>query len=319
MSRLLEILPQLRLIANNAIWSSWHKAGLHRGIPSEVACIRNLIEEALPKLDNQWSAVLNSVGVRASLQGVVCHGHPWVRYAGAPARCELGDFLLVHDHHRHGRSLKRRAVIVQAKIFHQYGVRARNKVQLDLYQRWPQFTYESWPSGIATLDAIHANAGLTGSPSLLRSRNLAISSGTISASSNMLDDGCRYGMIDVDHSRWGDPKTGMNPWRLCSAQLPDVYRSQAGLTLGSYLIRLMASQVGRSAPTTDWPTSMTGACHWSLMVKELMSLLPQTSPTNSSNIATFSQLPTEPEGATAEGGAFGVIRVQTSGDLDVAS
>ena len=144
------------------MWNAWHGAGLHRGTPGEVACIQNLIQVALPRVDKLWREALNEVGVKARLQGVVCHGHPRVRYPGALARCELGDFLLVHDHQPANGRLERRAAIVQAKVFHLAGVLARNSVQLDLYQRWPRFTYESWPGGIDILASVHARAGLTG-------------------------------------------------------------------------------------------------------------------------------------------------------------
>ena len=203
------------------MWNAWHGAGLHRGTPGEVACIKNLIQVALPQVDAVWRGPLQQVGVQAQWQGVVCHGHPWVRYPGASARCELGDFLLVHDHQPGSRPLERRAVIVQAKVFHHSGVRAKNSIQLDLYQRWPRFTYESWPGGIGNLASVHARAGLTEPLPVLRERELTITgmAGGPRASRAMLDDGCRYGMIDVEHSRWGDPLTGMTPG-VCAAPRP---------------------------------------------------------------------------------------------------
>lgn len=328
MSRLLDKLPQLRLLANQAMWESWHAARLHRGTPNEVACIKNLIEVALPLVEKRWSDPLRKVGVKAQLQGVVCHGHPWVKYAGASARCELGDFLLVHDHQPDHRPLKRRAAIVQAKVFHRAGVRARNSVQLDLYQRWPRFTYDSWPGGIANLDSVHARAGLTAPLPLRRERELTImgTAGNSPAPPIMLDQGCRYGMIDVKHSRWGDPRNGMNPWRLCSAQQRDVYTSKDGMTLGGYLVWLMAGKVGRRAPITKWPSSLNLACHWSLMVIELLSILPgapvSSGPT--AFLATTPNLNLETAGNLQrssfpddkmDDGAFGIILVRTSGDI----
>jgi hypothetical protein len=146
------MLPQLRLSANHAMWSAWHGAGLHHGTPGEVACITNLIQVALPRVDAVWRGALKAVGVQARLQGVVCHGHPRVRYPGASARCDLGDFLLVHDYQPDSGPLERRAVIVQAKVFHLAGVRAKNPIQLELYRRWPRFT---------------TRAGLAVSPTLL--------------------------------------------------------------------------------------------------------------------------------------------------------
>jgi hypothetical protein len=312
------------------MWSAWHGGHLYRGTPSEVACIRNLIQVALPQVDAVWRGALNSVGVQVTLQGVVCHGHPWIRYRGAAARCELGDFLLVHDHKPDTGPLERRAVIVQAKIFHRSGVRARNSVQLDLYRRWPRFTYESWPGGIGNLAAVHAQAGLTGPLPVLRERELTITGsppGSPPASPAMLDDACRYGMIDVEYSRWGDPQASMNPWRICSAQAQNIYTSKAGFTLGSYLVRLMDGQVGRRVSATQWPTSLSVACHWSLMVMELLSILPSTpvsasgsitflAATPNLNLGTGARLQQPPVGKDEEDeGAFGIIQVQTSGDI----
>jgi hypothetical protein len=97
-------------------------------------------------------------------------------------------------------------------------------------------------------------------------------------------------MIDVEHSRWGAPLTGMNPWRLCSARVANLYSSKAGFTLGSYLVRLMAGQVGRRVPATHWPASLGAACHWSLMVMELLSILP-SSPDSASGIAFLAATP----------------------------
>ena len=71
------------------MWKAWHGAGLHRGTPSEVACIKNLIQVALPQIDKTWNKMLREAGVQIKLQGVVCHGHPWVKYFVSSARCEL--------------------------------------------------------------------------------------------------------------------------------------------------------------------------------------------------------------------------------------
>jgi hypothetical protein len=245
-SVLLQMLPRLRYLANYSIWESWHGAGLHRGVPNEVACVKNLIQVALPGVEAAWLHDLRKAGISATLQGVVCHGHPWVRYSGATARCELGDFLLVHDHRPAPALLQRRAVLVQAKVFHREGVRAKNPVQLDLYRRWPRFTYDSWPGGLGNLDCVHAQAGLKDPLPVRRERELTFTGGRPRppASPNMLDGGCRYGMIDAEHSRWGDPLNGMNPWRLCCP--PKRRAAETGaITLRTFLHFLF---FGRSEP-----------------------------------------------------------------------
>lgn len=293
---------------------------------NEVACIKNLIEKALPAVEAAWRLDLLKAGISANLQGVVCHGHPWVKYPGAAARCELGDFLLVHDHHPIPGLIERRAVLVQAKVFHRGGVRSKNPIQLNLYKRWPRFEYDSWPGGIRVLDAVHAKAGLNDALPIRRERELALTGRPHAPleSPHVLDSGCRYGMIDVECSRWGDPLNGMNPWRLCSANATNLYTSRDGLTLGSYLVHLMAGQVGREAPNTTWPANMSVACHWSLTVMELLTLIPDKSASPHGVIAfaaatpNISNAPLKPTPISEDGseeGAFGVIRVSTSGDL----
>jgi hypothetical protein len=131
-----------------------------------------------------------------------------------------------------------------------------------------------------------------------------------------------------DWGEWGDPLTGMNPWRLCSVQTHDVYTSKAGFTLGSSLVRLMAGQVGRRVPVTRWPASLNVACHWSLMVMERLSILPRAPVSASTGISLLASTPNlnvETAGRlpptsiardeTDEGGAFGIIQVQTTGDI----
>jgi hypothetical protein len=142
----------------------------------------------------------------------------------------------------------------------------------------------------------------------------------------MLDDGCRYGMIDVEHSRWGDPRSGMTPWRLCSARAPHVYTFQGGQTLAGYVVRLMNGEVGRHVPFTNWPGAVSVACHWSLMIMELLSILPSAPVSASGGIAFLAMTPNFDEAGghlqptsipdyKADEGAFGIIHVQTSGDI----
>jgi hypothetical protein len=295
------------------IWKAWHAARLHTGVPHEVECIRNLVETALPEVQAVWRKSLRRRGIQLRIQGVICHGRPWVRYS--QDRCELGDFLMVHDHQRSsGAPVDRRAVIVQAKVFHQNGVRARNAIQLRLYQSWPPFFYENWPGGIDRLIALHRNNGLTEPRSLLLKRDLTFtgSRGSLQASSADLDEGCRFGMIDVAYSRWGDPSSGMNPWRLCSAQSKDVYTSKAGLTLAGYLLKLMTGEVGRCVPYVSWPRNLSSACHWSLTVAELLSLVPQQSNRAPRGISFLSRSP----GISANGRQ--VVRATRDGEVEEA-
>ena len=70
-----------------------------------------------------------------------------------------------------------------------------------------------------------------------------------------------------------------------------MYSSKAGFTLGGYLVRLIAGQVGRRVPATGWPASLSVACHWSLMVMELLLILPGAPVSASGSIAFLAATP----------------------------
>jgi hypothetical protein len=322
-----QMLAVLRLSANRAMWQEWHAAGLCQPPVHEVPCIRNLIHRALPAVQAAWQKQLKGINITASLRGIVCHGQPRVRYRGAPRACELGDFLLVHDHTSTKGPMERTAAIVQAKVFHTpAGVTSKNDVQLNLYKTWPRFTYTDWPGGIGKLQSLLAKeVGVPVGTSNALQRELAITpSGAPTPSSALIEKGCRYGMIDVQHSRWGDPVTSMNPWRLCSPNAHNLYRSQDGQTLGGYLTRLMRGEVGRAVPDTGWPSGLAAACHWSLMIKELLSLLPPALPAAPANVLSLTVLPDaggkggmphKPANLTehSDPSAFAVLLVTTNG------
>jgi hypothetical protein len=318
-----DTLASLRYSANKAMWTEWKLAHPAGAAIYEVSCIRNLIGCALPQVQQAWARELAAIGITATLTGHMCHGRPFVLYPGAPRACELGDFLLVHDHWPSSGGLERSAAIVQAKIFGRNGVISRNSVQLGLYQKWPRFTYTAWPGGMAVLRATLAtNVGITITTPGALEREIAITRAA-RASHGEIDRGCRYGMIDVHRSVWGDPHTAMNPWRLCSANVGDVYTHERGISLGGYLIRLMMGTVGRAVPYPKWPTSLPGACHWSLMIQELLSLVPpRQQATAPGTVAYLAMKSASADGGGLGGeegplgvdgdGAFGVILVTTT-------
>lgn len=90
----------------------------------------------------------------------------------------------------------------------------------------------------------------------------------------------------------------------------------------------MAGQVGRRVRSTQWPADLKVACHWSLLVMELLSILPNAPVSGSSKIAFLAATPNlnlQADGPrrptftdraeTDEGDTFGVIQIQTSGDI----
>jgi hypothetical protein len=288
----------------------------------------------VPRIEKAWQEQLDPVGVSVHLGGAVCHGRPYVTYGGAARSCELGDLLFVHDHQPQQGALERRACIVQAKIFGKNGVIARNAIQKRLYEKWPRFTYTSWPGGLRRLqELLESRLGVPPGPLVGLQRDLAITipSGRRDRYVNV-DDGSRYGMIDAVRAMWRMP-FHPNPWRLCSANVADLYRHGGGLSLGGFLTRLVTGKTGRPALQTDWPVSLTVACHWSLMINELLEALPthgarrqagRRAPalafiSNGTNgfartrtIGAGSSPPTTSDGEDPES-VFGVIRVATSG------
>jgi hypothetical protein len=163
------------------------------------------------------------------------------------------------------------------------------------------------------------------------------------AASSVVDDGCRYGMIDIDRNPWPHPFLSVNPWRLCSPNVSNISHHQGGFSLGGYLVRLMMGKVGRAVPHSRWPTNLATACNWSLVVQELLSLLPHlpshvagsriAAPSGMPVMATasstrnvsFTATPTSTVGGPPlpgdlptedEEGAFAVILLTTRGGLD---
>jgi hypothetical protein len=272
-----KLLIALRRDANRAMWQEWRAAHPPGKRVYEVACIRNLVEKALPRVQQAWKPTLGALGISVTLTGVMCHGRPFVSFPGAARSCELGDLLLVHDHQPGQGALERRAAVIQAKVFGRSGVTSRNDIQLALYQRWPQFTYTDWPDGLGALKAVLESHQLAG-PDLFDRHIARAVPGHSTRTAATVDAGCRYGMIDTASNPWGDPYLSMNPWRLCSPNEPDLYHYHWGLSLGGYLVRLVMGKVGRPALVPGWPSTLSGACHWSLMVEELMALLPSANP-----------------------------------------
>ena len=141
----------LRRDGNVAVRDAWMAAGLQNKL-DEVSCIRNLIDQGLPRLEADWRGILAGHNITISIRGVVCHGRPFVTYSGSQKSCELGDMLILHDHVFVDGGAERRASLVQAKIFGKNGVTSPNQTQTFLYQHWPRFTYTGWPGGIARLE-----------------------------------------------------------------------------------------------------------------------------------------------------------------------
>jgi len=104
----------------------------------------------------------------AVLNGVFCHGSPQVSFtdaAGTSRRCELADLLIVVDDCTGTAVSDRRALLVQAKLFSSAGTISTSGTaahQLDLYSRWPSFTFTSSAYKATSRDFAASGPGLVG-------------------------------------------------------------------------------------------------------------------------------------------------------------
>ncbi len=269
-----EALRRLRRVANLEIQDAWFSEfGSSAKVP-EVPALKNLVLRALPRIDLAWSISMPP-GLRLRLRGVVCHGHPWVSFPGSTGSCELGDFLLVHDHEEKGVLQFRRAALVQAKLFGAGGVSAPNANQLMLYTGWPKFRYTIWPGGLPRLvKTLSTLAGIAHSDPDALERDVAVLGPKAKAGASTVIQGARYGMIDDAAARVRRRGVWPSAWRLCDPTTPNLYRTSVGMSLPGYLLRLVQGTQGRSVPAPGWPSGLGQACHWSLVVEELLSLLP---------------------------------------------
>ena len=143
-----------------------------------------------------------------------------------------------------------------------------------------------------------------------------------------IDDSSRYGMIDSARASWSSPWYPC-PWRFCSANVPNLYHHGAGQSLAGFLMRLMSGDAGREVVQINWPSGLSTACHWSLIVNELTHTLPlggsshPASPPGGAQAmlyATASPPSNDggggtdgPDDVVGEDGTFVILRISTSG------
>ena len=114
--------------------------------PTAVAAITWVATSAIAAA---WSPILRPHGLVAVLHGVFCHGSPQVSFtdgSGTARTCELADLLIVADDCTSGSISDRRALLVQAKLFTTVRTISTSGTaahQLDLYTRWPSFSFTS--------------------------------------------------------------------------------------------------------------------------------------------------------------------------------
>ncbi|WP_152513699.1 hypothetical protein [Sinorhizobium meliloti] len=247
----------------------------------EVATVADLVLNGTPAIAASWQSIL-APQYSVTFHAVFCHGSPYVDFThgGTSRTCELADLLVVMDY-LDSSGWTRQAALIQAKIA-KGGLIAISAVgpgtQLDLYQNWPSFTFQS--------NAYSRHP---------RDFGTAI---------NPVTDSGRYGGIDLTFQA--------EEWSQINPLLQTPFRNSAGVALSEFLARLADGQTGVGATATHVmgkPTSNLD--DWSFTVAELLDVtgqLPHAMITRAGGPGTVRgrshsiKAPAQPNQAPATGG-----------------
>ncbi|MFP3545742.1 hypothetical protein SB748_19920 [Rhizobium sp. SIMBA_035] len=123
---------------------------------TEPGLVAAVTTYAIPRIARDWRRILKPLRTHIEISSVFTHQAPKVRFASgikARATCELADLLIVVDDARTGR---RQAALIQAKMAAQRGTvqisRQQDKLQLELFQKWPRFDFEEPIYNLAGVD-----------------------------------------------------------------------------------------------------------------------------------------------------------------------
>ncbi|KGD98590.1 hypothetical protein JL39_14100 [Rhizobium sp. YS-1r] len=123
---------------------------------TEPGLVAAVTTYAIPRIARDWRRILKPLRTHIEISAVFTHQAPKVRFASgikARATCELADLLIVVDDARTGR---RQAALIQAKMAAQRGTvqisRQQDKLQLELFQKWPRFDFEEPIYNLASVD-----------------------------------------------------------------------------------------------------------------------------------------------------------------------
>lgn len=123
-------------------WDRCRKLG---NKPEEPDFVAGLVLESVPLLYYSLRTILQPYKIDISLASIFCHQRPIVKYNGAVKSCELGDLMFVHIHTNIAKTVRRNALLYQAKKSskHPYVIQSNEQHQLTLYTDWPMITYVS--------------------------------------------------------------------------------------------------------------------------------------------------------------------------------
>lgn len=186
--------------------------------------VEAVLKYAIPEIAAHWEPIFNHAGRSATFSAVFCHQSPIATYQDSNCnkhRCELADLLVVVDDTTRGALMRRRAVLIQAKMSKSQGRKTLSGVsdltQLALYSTWPAFELGSgFPSGLRDFST------------------------------------CQHPGEDVDCGRYG--LIGGLPllWR----QQAPARKMRGGTQLGTFLARMVLNRYGYGREATgradDW-------------------------------------------------------------------
>ncbi len=133
----------LRTAIINSVHEAWYRTAPVK--PEEPDFVAALVAKAVPEIASNLRLLFGPHGIKVATTGVFCHQTPKVRHTLASKSCELGDVLFVHAH-RVGSDVTRNALLLQAKVTAgkmKYKIPTSDHHQLNLYRKWPQFTYQN--------------------------------------------------------------------------------------------------------------------------------------------------------------------------------
>ncbi len=125
-----------------ALRIAWQQKTMRSNRPTEPEIVACLMLHAAPELAANWRHILSRHGVQFTAATVFCHARPIVDYGGTK-NTELGDILLVHRHQDRAGTVRRNALLFQAKVSsaQPHAIGRGEAHQLQLYRGWPDFSY----------------------------------------------------------------------------------------------------------------------------------------------------------------------------------
>jgi hypothetical protein len=113
-------------------------ARLQSGTTTEVDVLFGLFTTSIDELDRRVGALMRPLGLRCYVSGIFCHQSPMLSFEGRPS-VELGDLLIAYRYSGPNQSFNN-AFLLQTKCSEKPVYTPGE--QLDLYTKWPKFTWK---------------------------------------------------------------------------------------------------------------------------------------------------------------------------------